>query len=299
MSHRTFRIWRSLARNIEARALRLSDESRTRAERGVEHLRHRRAPRHRELATVVVVVVCVLVLGARSLLVGHLPAVGGLLPFPSPATLLGHFFTGVDDAGSQSPGPASPAFALLGLGGIVTFGAMGVLQKLLLIATIVAGPLGVARLLRPFAAAPARLAAAICYLFLPLAWNELAAGDLAALICFGGVPFVVARVLRSSGEAPFSPPLLPGRRALLREVLGFSVLLALLGAFVPLILVLTLLLALVLGLAGLATGSRGASPRLLGVSAASVLGAFVLLAPWSITYVQSHTAWSVLTGGRR
>src|SRR6185437_8913260 len=124
-------------------ALRLASDHRGRAERGVEHLRHRRAPKRRELTTVVVILVCIFVFGARSLLTGHLPSVGGLLPIPSPPALLGHFFGGFDDAGSQSPGPASPAMFLLGLGGLVTFGAMGVLLKLLLIATIVGGALGI------------------------------------------------------------------------------------------------------------------------------------------------------------
>jgi len=296
MSHRTFRLWRSLARNVEARALRLSRDSRLRAERGVDHLRHRRTPQRRELSSLVVALVCIFVFGARSLLVGHLPAVGNLQPLPSPATLLGHFFGGFDDAGSQSPGPASPAFLLLGLAGLVTFGAMGVLLKLVLIVTFVAGPIGIARLARPFVTPAARLAAAACYLFLPLAWNDLAAGDLPGLICFAGMPFLVARVLRAAGEPPFAAAGAADGQALRREVVGFSVLLALVGAFVPTVLLMTPLVALVVAWAALFTDGRRAPRRLLGVTGASTLGAVVLLLPWSATFLQRDTAWSVLTG---
>ena len=106
--------------------------------------------------------------------------------------------------GCSSAGPASPAFFFLGIVGINLFGAMGVTLKLGLNVSIAAGAIGVTRQTRPFGPSSARLGAALAYLFLPLAWNDLSQGNLPALVAYAGMPWVILRLAKASGLAPYA-----------------------------------------------------------------------------------------------
>ena len=87
--------------------------------RELAHVRAPAGPAHlRGCSRPSAAIVVVLLIGSRSLIVGHLPVVGDLLPLPSPTTLLGHYFGGFENAGLQSVGPSSPALLLLGLSGL-------------------------------------------------------------------------------------------------------------------------------------------------------------------------------------
>jgi hypothetical protein len=211
---------------------------------------------------------------------------------------LARFIGGTQDAGTQRPGPASPAFAFLGLAGFVTLGAMGLLLKIGLIAMVVLGALGVARIIRPFAPVSARLGAGLAYIFCPLYWDDLSRGDLGALVAYAGVPWIILRCVRAQGLAPFGdgePQGLANWRTA-REILGCGILLAFLGAFVPGIVLLALTIALFFVLAGISSGAVRAALRGLAVMGGGALVAFVLCLPWSLTFVQPGVRWSVLSG---
>ena len=148
----------------------------------------------------------VVLIGSRLLLSGHLPVVGGYLPIPGPGRLLSDYLGGSAGPGSGPVGPVSPAYAIVGLAGILAGGAMGVVLKrgddprhrpV--------GPSGRAPLIRPFGVPTARLAAGVVYLFLPLPWDDLARRrDLQGLAVYGLMPWILGRVARSTGLPPFS-----------------------------------------------------------------------------------------------
>ncbi len=165
--------------------------------------------RHRAVTTLAVLLVLVILFGVRSLIFGHLPLLGGFLPLPSPTRLIGEALGGAPSLGLGKVVPSSPALALLGLAGFVAFGAMGVVLKVVIFGSLLAGALGTARLLRPFGGAAPRLAAASAYLLLPLCWNDFATGDVVALVAYGGAPFILSRLLQATGTEPFvarTPP---------------------------------------------------------------------------------------------
>ncbi|HTW99646.1 MAG TPA: hypothetical protein VMD59_12760, partial [Acidimicrobiales bacterium] len=245
---------------------------------------------HRGALAVLVLAVAVLVVGARSLFLGHVPLIGELLSFPPPAQLLSQFFGGWRDAGLQQVGPASPAFGMIGLAGAVVGGGTSLLWKVVIVASVVLGGVGAARLVRPWAGPPGRVAAAAAYLFLPLAWDDLASGDVGALVVFATVPFVLARLCDAASGSTRSRP---------EQVVALGFVVALSGCFDPLIAPLTVAMAMALFLATIAASGRsawrsGAEACIVAVGGVAV--AVVLTVPWSITYFQSAAAWSVVAG---
>jgi GT2 family glycosyltransferase len=245
---------------------------------------------HRGPVAVLVVASAILLVGLRSLFLGHLPLVGGMLPFPGPTRLLGDFLGGWQDAGLQAPGPASPALGLVGLAGLVIGGGTSLVWKVVLLGSVALGAIGAARLVRPFVSLPGRIGAAIAYLFLPLAWDDLARADSAALVAFAATPFVLGRLVSA---------IIRPRRSLLAQSLALGLLLALAGSFAPGIVPLTVEMALGLALAGLVAGGWGqrqAGVRCCAVAGGGIAASLVFTLPWSATWLQPGAAWSLATG---
>ncbi len=252
--------------------------------RAAERLSGRRA------AVVLALAAVVLLAGSRSLLAGRLPLIGGLVSFPPPLRLLGDFFGGWHDAGLQGVGPSSPALAMIGAAGLVLGGATSLVFKLALLLAVVLGAVGAARLARPYAGAAGRAAAAVVYLFLPLAWNDVSRGDIEALAIYACVPWVLARLATAaSGHG----------RPLGDQVVGMGMVLAVSGSFAPLIVPLEVVLAVALVVASFVVAGvragRAALPGLV-VATGGALAALAFTFPWSVTYFQSATAWSIVSG---
>jgi GT2 family glycosyltransferase len=242
----------------------------------------------------------VAVAGSRLLLCGHLPLVGGYLPIPEPFHLIATYLGGTTDRGTQPTGPASPAFAILGLAGLVAAGSMGVVLKVGMVLAVVAGVFGVVRLVRPLGGSPASLAAGITYLFLPLAWNDLARGDLQALVVYGGMPWMLGRVARATALPPYGDESLPvAGRATAEECVSLGVIVAVVAAFAPaavigLVVAAAAMVAATFAVRGAARGMQ--SLRGLVVAGGSVVVAFVLCFPWSLTFLQPGARWSAVAG---
>lgn len=242
-----------------------------------------------------VLITVVTAFGIRNLVFGRLPLVGQLLPLPGPGSLLAHFLGGWQDAGWQTTGPAPSAFGLIGTGSAVLLGSSGLLERLLLVAPIAIGAVGIYRLLRPFGSTGACFTAAVAYLGFPLVWNDMGAGDLQALAAYAAMPFVLARLARASRLEPFEPPPGLGRwRSLAADVVPFGLLLAVLGALSPpaLVAVVALVVGLVLG--SLAAGAVRGALRAGAAALGALVVAFCCLFPWSLTFVQPGAQWSVL-----
>jgi GT2 family glycosyltransferase len=247
--------------------------------------------RRGEAIAAAVALVLVVAFGVRGLVTSTLPLLGSLAPFPSATSLLARFAGGWTSTGVQLNGPAPPVFGILGLAGVVLIGAMGVLQKVVLLGSIAAGGIGASRLLAPFSSPRARAAAAAAYLAFPLLWDDLARGDLAAIVAFGATPYILGRLARAARTPPFDHD-----RPLAGEIAGLGLLLAVACSLAPSIFVVTVFAASATALGLLAAGEQRAIARMLGVAAGGAATAFVITLPWSVSFLDGGAGWTALSG---
>ncbi|HEV2361145.1 MAG TPA: glycosyltransferase family 2 protein, partial [Acidimicrobiales bacterium] len=240
-----------------------------------------------------VVVAVVLLFGVRDLVDSRLPLIGSLAPLPSPTTLLGDFFGGWGGSGTSRIGPVTPAFGMLGALGILLVGAMGVVEKLLLLGSVALGVFGASRLLRPFGSPRARLAAAIVYAATPLPWNDVSRGDLQALAAFALMPFILLRLGRASGLAPFDTP---ASGSIASEVLALGLLLFAAFSFVPGLLLVTIACIAAICLGSLVAGEARSARRLATVGLGGSIAALVGLGPWALGFVGGGAGLSAWLG---
>ncbi len=255
--------------------------------------RVRRAPLSsgRQRVVTMLVVALVLVLGTRELFFGSLPLVGQLAPLPSWSTSWHHFFSGWQQAGVGTTAPASPLFGLVGLSGTVFLGAMGTLQRVLLLGCIPLGAWGTSRFMRPLVSPRARLIAVICYLGLPLPYGALGTGRWDGLIAYALFPFIALRLARAGGVSPFAVEAGPRWRTRPQgQVASLAVVVAVTAAFAPAIVPMVLLAALAWALGAVVVGVFDSAWRVVVAALAGIAGALVLLAPWVIGTVLAGKA---------
>ncbi len=257
--------------------------SRARAQRGSRPARL--------LAAVLGLVVLAGLVGSRDLLLGRLPAVGELAPFPAALDLLGSYLHGWRTTGLGADAPTPPLFAALGLAGLVSLGKMALLQTLLVVGTLPLGAWGVWRATRALGSRLARLVAVVVYLAVPLPYDALARGRWGALVAYGAAPFLLGALLRLTRLAPFDEL---DRRPHLAAVLTLGLGLAVGALVAP-----GLVVALVVAAAGLAVGTVvgggvAGGARALGAAAGAAGLAFILLLPWSLEVLGPGGLASVL-----
>ena len=237
----------------------------------------------RQRLVAVLIALLVIAIGTRDLFFGTLPLVGQLAPLPSWSSAWHHFFSGWQSAGVGTTAPASPAFGLFGLAGTAFFGAMGTLQRVLLLGCIPLGALGVARFMRPLVSPRARVVAVIAYLGLPLAYGSLGAGRWDGLVAYAIFPFIALWLARAGRLEPFAVP--PGTRWRSRpagQVALLGVLIAVGASFAPALVPAVLVAAVAWVLGSFLVGEGTGSLRLLVVALEAVAVALVLSAPWVI-----------------
>lgn len=251
----------------------------------------------------------VLVYGARQLIGPAFPLVGQLAPVPSSGSLLHQYLAGWRTAGLGSQGSPPAAFGVLGLGGIVTLGSTGLLQKVLVLGALPVGAVGAFRMARPLPSLP-RLLAALVYLAVPLGYNEISQGHLQALLMLAAAPWLLGRLLRAGGLAPFadrSPGALdqealdgpgedPSWAGVARQCVPFGILAGLLSSLVPAGLVVIPLTAASLAAVTALTGQPRAGSRVLAVGFGGTLAAFLLTLPWSFSLLGSGSQLGAVTG---
>ena len=153
--------------------------------------------------TVWLIAGALVLIGSRGVLTGRLPVVGQFVPFPSWTATLSQFAAGWHPSGVGTTAPASPGLALTGLVGTLLLGAMGLTQKVLIFACIPVGVWGVVRLVRPFGSQRASLVGGLAYLAVAVPYNALALGRWGALVVYAGGPWVLVRLFRATGSAPY------------------------------------------------------------------------------------------------
>jgi GT2 family glycosyltransferase len=241
-------------------------------------------------AGVALVVAC----GSRSLLAGHLPAVGEFTPFTGPANLLRLYLSEWRTSGLGTVAPAPPAFGLLGVAGALLFGGMGLLQKLLVLGALPLGLAGAYRLARPLGLTPARLVVLVVYASVPLPYDALARGRWGGLIAYAVAPWVLAALARATGSPPFGDgPTTDATRDWPR-IIGLGLVLAVVGALAPAVVVALLVGAVGLAIGGLLVdGGGGRALTLIGIATGV---AVVLLVPWSVDVLVPGSGTARLTG---
>jgi GT2 family glycosyltransferase len=225
----------------------------------------------------------ILLIGTRGVLGGRLPAVGQFAPFPGWTSTLSQFAGGWHPSGVGTTAPASPALAVIGLVGTVLLGAMGLTQKVLVFACIPVGAWGAVRLLRPFGSQRASLITGLAYLVMAVPYNALALGRWGALAVYAGSPWVLARLFRATGTAPYRSVVTDGSLfPAVREMVALGLIEAVLVSFAPAAAVVVLVAALALLLSSSIGGDWQSTRRSVGLAAGSTLVAAVLCLPWLI-----------------
>ena len=235
--------------------------------------------------------------GSRHLLSDRLPAVGELMPFPSPGELWAHWTSGWRDTGMGASAPAPPLFGVLALLGSAVVGQVELLQKVLVLGTWPVAALGAWRLSRPLQSPLARVVGVVAYLAVPLPYNALSRGSWSGLVAYAAAPWLLARLAHAFGLEPYTDPAPDGEqlRRRVAEVVGLAVALAVASLAAP-----AVGLGLLVATLGMALGSTvvagpaGAS-RALAVLGASLVGAVLLLLPWSFELLKPG-GWATITG---
>ena len=226
----------------------------------------------------------------RHLLWGPSAAIGELLPFPDRATALWRAFASPwSPAGFGGSHASPPALAILGIFPVLTFGAAGAAQKLLVLSLGGIAFAGAYRLVAGLVDRPSRVAAGLTYAVGAVGYAGIREGALGALVFGAAAPFVIASIMRLIGW--MRPAGWVRGRSMMRVALGS----ALSAAFVPGSLILYALVALVLT-ASRIVFERGAEPvRGLVSSSVGLLFGWVLLLPWSATWFATGGVFRILT----
>lgn len=242
----------------------------------------------------VALVVVLFVFGLRGLLDANLPLVGRLAPLGSWTGTWHRLFSSWTPAGVGSGAAGSPAFGVLGIAGTVLFGRMGLLTRGALLLSLPLGAVGVYRLLARVGSRRARVVGAIAYGLLAIGPNLIATGRLDVLASLALLPFVISRMLRVAGVAPFAgrpaheEPTGPTawRATRTGQLVLLGALEALIVAFDPSAAVAILVAAIGIALGGLAAGEHRAG-RVLGAGLAATVVTAVLLAPLTVDALAS------------
>ena len=239
----------------------------------------------------------VLLIGSRSLL-GHAIPDTGQLPFGggSLGSWWHQWWSPWRPQGLGGVAAASPALGLMALGGTVAFGALGALQHAVVLGPLVVGPWGIWRVTRRLGSTRARLVAVGVYAVVPVPYNALAQGRWGGVIMYAAAPWIVAAVSKAGGETPFAR-VEPGRRALVFDILRLGLLVALVGAFVPVAVVVVPIVGLALYAGCALTGRPSVGVRGVQVGVGAAVVAVVALLPWSVATFGSVSSLFGTSGG--
>lgn len=230
-------------------------------------------------------------LGFRDFLLSPPAAIGELLPFPERMTGLWRAWaTPWRGVGLGQEATPVPAMGILGFLPVVTLGAAGVAQKLLVLGLGAIAFVGVHHLVSDMVDRPARFAAGLAYALGSVGYSGIREGALGALFFGAAAPFVIASMLQLTGWV--KPPRWNRGRAVARVVLGA----ALSAAFVPGSLLLYAACAAVLTIvrAAIEPGSRAL--RSFISCAIALLLAWVILLPWSASWLHPDGPFGLLFG---
>ncbi len=253
--------------------------------RAETYARRREAIRHlgsRTISLAVLVAFVALIgflLGFRHFLWAPQAAIGELLPYPERATALLRMWASPWQAvGLGQPGPAAPALALLGLVPILTLGAVGAAQKVLVLGLGLIAFVGAYQLISEVADRRARLVSGFAYALGAVGYASMREGALGAMVLGASAPFVLQSFIRLTGWV--RPPGWNRSRTIARVALGSAIA----AAFVPGSLFLFAIVAAILAAFHAELGTVRRSVIGLGSSLVGLVIGWALLLPWSWTW---------------
>lgn len=236
-------------------------------------------------------VLVVVTVGFRNILWSPPATAGEILPYPEGVSEMWRTFLGSwNPAGLGHPAPQPPAFGLLGIVPLLTLGAAGAAQKLLIVGLGMIAFAGTYSMVAELVDRPGRVAAGLAYALGAIGYAGVREGRLGALVFGAAAPFVVGAIIRLAGWA--RPPGWEPGRAIARITLGGAVS----AAFVPGSLVIYAFIAGLIALARAVLDRGGrALAGLLGAAVGLALS-WVLLLPWSTTWFAPGGVLARLTG---
>jgi GT2 family glycosyltransferase len=236
-------------------------------------------------------------IGSRQLFSGGLPSLRQFAPIADPMALAREWWTGWRSSGVGHAGPSPTLFPVMGLAHLVMLGHTGTLRTLALLAGLPAGAVGAWRLLRGVAGVRARIAVAVAYVAVPVPYDAIAEGRWPVLAAYAVMPFVVGRLVRVAGVAPFDdhPPSV-GWRPAAADGLAVGFMLAIGALISPAVIPIGLGVALVLALGLVVVGQRGAARRTAVCGVASALVAALLILPTTLDLLGRPDRWFALWG---
>jgi len=219
-----------------------------------------------------ILIVVVVLIGARGLLSSGDLAGADLAPFPDRARdLFASFASGWRGPGSGGAAPATPALVLLGMLTFVCFGSGWFAQRACLVGLPVLGGVLMSRLARTLGVSTGvRRVAGAAYALTPLMLGAYGAGRVSDLVLFAAAPGLMISVLRAGAILP---------RGGWREVAAGVAGLAVTASFAPWALPLVAGSGIVV--AGIQAARRLRVVPVLRRIAVIVGGSLVLLLPWS------------------
>ncbi|MCY3863069.1 MAG: glycosyltransferase family 2 protein [bacterium] len=244
-----------------------------------------RLSRSRVSVLVGIATLILVLLGARDLVAGSIPAVGDMAQLGSSSDLLSDWWSDSRPMGLGQEGFAPTGLGVLTLLSWLFLGQTDLLRTVLIVGMVPLGALGLWRLMRPFDSLWIQGVALAVYLANPVPYNALANGAWSALLMYGAVPWLMRAVLAGSCLAPYgtvggSPG--PGLRppSFLREALAVGLLFGLAGALASEALIVMGLLLAGLILGSLIAGTVKGMARMVAVAVAGAAVAAVLNLPW-------------------
>ena len=223
-------------------------------------------------------------LGARNLLTGPLPVLREFVDLGSSGPkLVSQWWVAWRDAGvGESSVP--PGF-VPGMGVLSTlmFGSTGAAWRLFVLLLLLLGGVGSWKLVGPDRPLPARVGAMVVYTLSPVALGAMGAGRLQALVAYAAAPWLLRRVARDAGVAPFGDA--STRRFSFRQLGGSALLLGLVASLSPLGALLLVATLLVMAAAPALVGDGAGAARMVRAVLLPAAGAAALSAPWLVEWV--------------
>lgn len=270
-----------------------------------------RGPGRRDALVAWGFVTLVVVFGSRHLLTRPIPAIGELAPLAGVGPSLQAWADGWLHSGLGAPGWSPTAHGLVALGGALLAGATGLLRTVLVLGAVPVGLVGAWRLVAPLRSARASAVTLVAYASVPLAYDAIATGSARGLALYALSPWVLARVLRAGGTAPFGrvdpttahdghPPAGPVAPLppLWRQTVALGLLAAVGAAVDPLVAALPLAVWVAMLPGSLLVARGRGTLRSFGAAAGAGAVAVALHLPWVVELVAGGPVWSAFTGGR-
>jgi GT2 family glycosyltransferase len=245
------------------------------------------------------VALLLLALGSRSILVDGIPAIGRFQPLPDvPGDLVAEWWQGWRAAGVGDAGPAPFGHLLFGVGGrlLDIVGLEGVYATVLVLGALLLALRGAWRLGRWIAPGRPQAVLLMVAVMVPVPYDAIAAGRLDGLVAWTAAPWLLLRLARAQGAAPFPRPSAAGGRPMLFDGVLLGLILAIAAAVSPSVVLGFAAMVVGLSVGSLVAGRVAGLHRLLAAAALGGLVAAVLHLPY-LVYLLRGGEWATIVGG--